>query len=89
MAKAEQQTVDVVDKLFNAWLALNNIFSHDGHLYQADNKGQIVYDAQGRPIIVDVHQFKLLIADPQKGFHAYAAVKGIRINTVQRTFPKK
>lgn len=87
--KLDPKTVEALDKLFNAWLALNGIISKGGALYQADPKGQILLNRQGQQIKADPQQFKTLINDPINGFQAFVAKKGIHIKTVQRDFPNK
>jgi hypothetical protein len=87
--KLDPQTIDALDKLFNAWLALNGIISKGGALYKADPKGQILLNPQGQSMKADPQQFKTLINDPTHGFQAFVAKKGIHIKTVQRDFPDK
>lgn len=87
--KLDPKKIDALDKLFNAWLALNGVISKGGALYKADNTGQILQTPHGQPIKVDPIQFKTLINDPVHGFQAFVAKKGIKITTVQQTFPQK
>ena len=87
--KLDPKTIDALDKLFNAWLALNGIVSKGGALYKADTKGAILLNPQKQPIKVDPQLFKTLMDDPTQGFEAFVAKKGIHIKTVQRDFPNK
>lgn len=88
MPKPDAKTQEALDKLFNAWLALNDILSSGGYLYKADKTGKILHGADGKPVTVNAHQFNLLMSDPINGFPAFAAQKGLRVKTVQRDFPK-
>lgn len=80
----DEQTVAALDKLFNAWLALNGLVSKGGVLYLADNFGNILCDEQKRQKKADPQQFRALIADPDKGFQAYTAKKGMNISLMER-----
>lgn len=87
--KLDSKATNALDKLFNAWLALNDIVSKGGSLYQADNKGHILADAQGKEKLVDPVSFKSLIDDPARGFKFYADKKGVPMDTEKKEFPKK
>jgi hypothetical protein len=87
--KLDSKTVDALDKLFNAWLALNGIISQGGALYKADAKGTILLNSQQQRIKVDPQQFKILMNDSTHGFQAFVAKKGIHVKTIQREFPEQ
>lgn len=87
MSKLEPDVTAALDKLFNSWLAFNNMLSHEGFLYQADETGKKLNDAQGNPLKVNPEEFKALMADPKKGFKSYAAQKGLRVTPVAHDFP--
>lgn len=87
-----QETLDpemtaALDKLFNAWLALNGLLSKGGVLYRADDQGEILLASDGRQVIVDPNFFEALINDPEKGYQAFAAKKGVRIQLAYQPFP--
>ncbi len=68
--------VDALDKIFNAWLAKNNVISKDSSLYKVDINGKILKDANGQ-VKADVEQVKKLMNDPEKGLANYAESKGL------------
>ncbi len=89
MAAIDQETTDALDKVFNAWLALNSILSHEGKLYKSDPTGQIIRDANGSLLTVNPEQFKLLMQDPVIGLQAYAAKQGLHLKPTLQDFPAK
>jgi hypothetical protein len=80
--------VEALDNLFNAWLVLHGMLSQDGVLYKADEAGEILFDAKQNPLTVNDEEFRRLMADPEHGFKAYAAGKGVRITPVEQQFPE-
>jgi hypothetical protein len=84
----DQETIDALDKLFNAWLVIHGMLSKGGTLYQTDKTGKILADAKGTLRTVDAQQFKSLMANPEQGFQSYVAAKGINLTTIQRDYPE-
>lgn len=66
--------LEMLDKLFNAWLAENNIVSKASALYEANAKGEITHDANGE-VKVNSEHIKQLMNDPEKGLVKYAQEK--------------
>ena len=84
----DPKTVEALDGLFNAWLALNGMISKGGALYQVDSKGDVLLDSKGAAVKVDPRRFNALIQDPVHGFNVFVAKKGLKINLIHREFPK-
>jgi hypothetical protein len=89
MSAVDPKIVDALDKLFNSWLAKNNIISRDGHLYYSDERGNILNDTDNSPLKVDPDKFRELMADPHQGYQAYLSSKGVRIKIAMHDFPTK
>lgn len=90
MAQIEdEQTINALDKIFNAWLASHGMLTKGGTLYFADSLGEIALDTQGTPRSANSEQFKLLLLDPEKGLRAYAARQGIRLKPDLQDFPEE
>lgn len=83
----DNQSIEVFDASFNAWLAENNLISKGSILYEIDQSGQIKRDAQGNELKVNVAKMKELMDDPQKGFAAYLNRKGIEMSILQQEYP--
>lgn len=83
----DPKTLESTDKLFNAFLAENNIVSQGSVLYQSTDHGQIKLDAAGNKARVDAQKFKDLISDPDKGFQKYMAKKGISLISQEQQYP--
>jgi hypothetical protein len=73
-------------KLFNAWLATQNVVSKGSILYKADTKGNILSD-QGN-VAEHAAQIRQLITDEQKGLSKFMQEKGLPpISTQQHNYP--
>ena len=72
--------VDALDKLFNAWLAKNDVVSKGSMLHACDAEGEIV---KQDGLEKTAEKIKNLIHDKKDGFGAYLEAKGkpIVINT--------
>lgn len=81
------ENVDAADKLFNAWLAENNLLSRDSALYQCDANGESLVDNAGNPVRANPDKVKELINDPTNGFQSYLQRKGIQVVLQDHTFP--
>jgi hypothetical protein len=67
----DEESVQNMDKLFNAWLAENNKISKGSTLYESDERGQILRNAQGENIKADSQEIKQMIVDESKGFSQF------------------
>lgn len=83
----DPEIVAMLDKLFNAWLAENNIVSKDGVLYQSEANGVIKTDSKGRPLIANHDQVKSLLTDNKKGLIQYFQTKGVEMEVAQHPYP--
>ena len=81
------QSLESMDKLFNAWLAENNVVSQDSIFYESNKNGEIIKDEDGRNMIANPDQIKDLVSDPEKGFQKYLDLKGINLTTQQHEYP--
>ncbi|KTD21007.1 Dot/Icm secretion system substrate [Legionella lansingensis] len=57
-----------VDKLFNAWLAENNMISKESVIYQGNEKGQILHDSKDEPLRANPEDVRQMVSDKTKGF---------------------
>jgi hypothetical protein len=83
----DPEVVALLDKLFNAWLAENNIVSKDGVLYQSEANGDIKTDSRGKPLIANHDHVKSLLMDSKKGLIQYFQSKGIEMEIKQHPYP--
>ena len=81
--------LDSCDKLFNAWLAENNLLSKQGDIYEITDDGKIRLDENGLPVKADPAKFKQLFTDPAKGFQAYLAKKSIQLTIQEHPYPEE
>lgn len=88
MTQPDSQTIDALDKLFNAWLTTNNIICKDGVLYKSTDMGDLLKSSDGSLQIVTPPEFNALIADPVKGLGHYAAENKINIIPIEQDFPE-
>ncbi|STX27727.1 Dot/Icm secretion system substrate [Legionella beliardensis] len=65
------EVASVIDKLFNAWLAEQDMVSKGSAIYEADASGKIKTDKQGNPIKADAEKIRQLIHDRDKGFDQF------------------
>lgn len=65
------EMASVLDKLFNAWLAENDMISKDSIIYEADEKGEEKRDKNGNPIRANAEKLRDLIGNEQEGFTSY------------------
>jgi len=80
-------SVESYDKLFNAYLASNDMKSKDSILYEIDAKGAIKRDEQGNQVKANPEKAKELISNKEQGFDQYAASKNLNITTRQQDYP--
>ncbi len=72
-----------LDKLFNAWLAENQIVSQDSMLYASNQEGELLTSST-----TDLRQKLLqIIDDKKKGFQAFLQEKGMQLVLVRHPFP--
>lgn len=66
---ASPEVVKLLDTLFNSWLALNaDTINKSSTLFDANEKGEVKTDAQGKQVKANTPRIKELINDPVKGF---------------------
>lgn len=66
--------VDALDKIFNSWLAKNNVVTRDSVLYEADITGKIIHDVNG-DVKANPEQIKKLMNDIDKGLTKFSKDK--------------
>lgn len=67
-----------LDKLFNAWLASNDLVNKDGIISTADDMGKPIEQ-------VKADEFKKLLHDSKSGYCTYLKERGIELNVVEHT----
>lgn len=75
-----------MDKLFNAYLADNNIISKGSILYEATNDGEVKKDMDGNPVKANVEKIKKIIT---AGFEKYLEKKEVAATIQSRDYPEK
>ncbi|MCP0913789.1 hypothetical protein NKV53_05385 [Legionella sp. 27cVA30] len=76
---ADESTVAAMDKLFNAWLAGNNLISKGGVIYHVDEAGELRQE-QGQPLKISSAEFGDLLEDANKGFAQFIHKNNDSIN---------
>jgi hypothetical protein len=79
--------VGFFDKLFNSWLAAKNFISKDGIIYKGTEKGEILRDANGHPILAEPKKVRQLINDSENGYQKYLKDRGIAVTIQQHDYP--
>lgn len=84
----DSETASKFDKLFNAWLASNNMGMQGSILYRADENGNILNtkgkihnatDIDSKPQLIKPEEAKAAIHDQSNGFEHYLKEKGINV----------
>lgn len=77
--------IDAMDKLFNAWLAENNMISKSGTIYKGTKSGEIQKDANGEMVKADPQDLKATI----DGFERYVqrTNKSAQITIEEQPYP--
>lgn len=83
----DSELTDSADKLFNSWLAENNLLSSNSVIYQCDSHGNVLRDKKGDALPADAAKVRQLIEDPQQGFQAFLQKKGLDSNLQQHAYP--
>lgn len=83
----DPETVVALDKLFNAWLAQQNLVTKNSTIYEVNDQGEIKTDAKGNARKANPERVKALIADRQQGLVSYLAKKGITMVAQQHPYP--
>lgn len=83
----DPKLVDLMDKLFNSWLAENEIISQGSTLHECDENG-LAKEQTAEEKQRTVEKIKELISNNQEGFAKYLKDKGITINIQQHKFPE-
>lgn len=83
----DSKLVDLLDKLFNSWLAENEVVSKGSTLHECDANGDIKEQDQAQKIKT-VEKIKELISNNQEGFGKYLKDKGIPITIQQHKYPE-
>nr|HAT8715079.1 hypothetical protein [Legionella jordanis] len=90
----DSESVQDMDKLFNAWLAENNKISKNSVIYEADNKGHILRDSSGQPVVANGPEVRGMVSNDQNGFTNFLQQFNkegheIAVTTRQQPFPEK
>ena len=92
----DAELLQACDNLFNAWLAENDMIIKSGQIYDSTEKGELIGN-DGKPLDsemsedirqnkakkADAQKIKQLLNDPNKGFIAYLAKRGISLKTTE------
>lgn len=86
-----EDTVAAMDKLFNAWLAENNMISKGGVIYEATEDGQIKTDANGNPVRADAQALREKIRSNAGGFQQYLEKNHapVKVDIQQQPYPEQ
>lgn len=69
-APMDADSSKAMDNYFNAWLAMNHLFSKGGVIYESTSDGQIKMEGEN-PVRANADDFRQLIQDPKRGFGQY------------------
>lgn len=78
---------EVMDKLFNAWLAEKKLICKGSVIYESNEHGEIRKDANGNDVKAQAEKVKALINDPDIGFQKHLQNKGVQF--VSKEHPYK
>jgi len=81
----DAKLIDSMDKLFNAWLAENNIVNKGSTLFDANDKGDIRVDEKKQQVKTGAQRIRDLISG--KGFEAFLYKKGVQITSQLHSYP--
>lgn len=76
---------EALDKLFNAWLAKDNIVTKNSTLYECNSDGTIKKDANGHEVRANTEKIKEKI----EGLIAFIRDKGVQTTVNFREYPQK
>lgn len=87
----DEKTTELMDSLFNGWLAQNQMLSKGGTIYQADQHGHIKKDPQGKMMVVGPGVLKQKMMSQDGGFESYVRKQNklIKIKIEWHPFPKQ
>ncbi len=85
-----KETVDALDKLFNAWLAENYMISKGGVIYEGTKDGRIKQDEKGEKVRANPETLRNKISNKDAGFAHYVQKhnKSIHITVQEQPFPE-
>lgn len=82
----DEEKVQVMDTLFNAWLADNNMLSKGGVIYQATAQGDIAQDKKGNALVAPAEQLRTLL-DKTNGFGEFVQKNNKEVQVAVRLHP--
>jgi hypothetical protein len=85
----EPAVTEMMDELFNSWLAENKMISKGGVIYEVTEDGQIKKDAKGNDIKADAEKLRERISSPTEGFERFVARKSeaLRVTAREQAYP--
>ncbi|WP_019215970.1 hypothetical protein [Legionella tunisiensis] len=81
----DRETIEVVDNLFNTWLASHHYRSDDSVIYKIDENGGFTVGKNGKVRAEGGELSELMEGD--NGFESYMQDQGIDMTTRQQSFP--
>ena len=87
----DEKSVLAMDKLFNSWLAENNMISKDGSIYQGTAEGQIKQDDRGNPVLVEPETLRDALGSQEDGFEQTVQKKNSSVEVIvqQQKYPEQ
>lgn len=85
----EPAVAEMMDELFNSWLAENKMISKGGVIYEVTEDGQVKKDAKGNDINADAEKLRERISSPTDGFERFVARKSeaLRVTAREQAYP--
>lgn len=86
----EEESTHSLDNLFNAWLASQNLMSKGSVIYAVDDKGKILRDDKGVPIVVNTDRLNTkILSEGEDGFTHFLQKhsKQLQLTLKQRSYP--
>lgn len=81
-APLDEETLAVIDKLFNAWLAQDELVSKGGVIYEGTTEGDPKTDAQGNPIRANATELRQKIPEE---FNSYAKKYNFEVTVIDHS----
>lgn len=82
----DREKIEVVDNLFNTWLASNHYRSDDSVIYKSNESGDFIVDKKGNKVRASGDELSDLMKG-DNGFESYMQDQGIDVTTRQQSFP--
>ncbi|MBL7481340.1 hypothetical protein [Legionella bononiensis] len=83
------EQIGALDVLLNAWFSQQNNVSKGSKIYEADTNGEVITDANGKPVTADPEELIAKISDPESGCESFMEEKGIPVVVQLHEYPEE